>query len=126
TWRRLFHSQPDAVGATLEFRADFNASLTPELVPPRLMTIVGVMPAAFELPTGPMDYYTPFLVDSSKRSPRVTLVGRVRPEVSLPAALEEANVIGSAIVASPANGAALNGPRFDVRGVKERMVEELR
>lgn len=126
TWRRLFHSQPDAVGATLEFRADFNASLTPELVPPRLMTIVGVMPAAFELPTGPMDYYTPFLVDSSKRSPRVTLVGRVRPEVSLPAALEEANVIGSAIVASPANGAARNGPRFEVRGVKERMVEELR
>jgi putative ABC transport system permease protein len=126
TWRRLFHSQPDAVGATLEFRADFNASPTPELVPPRLMTIVGVMPAAFELPTGPMDYYTPFLVDSSKRSPRVTLVGRVRPEVSLPAALEEANVIGSAIVASPANGAALSGPRFEVRGVKERMVEELR
>ena len=56
TWRRLFDSDPTAVGATIEFRADFNASLTPELVPPRLMTIVGVMPAAFELPSGPMDY----------------------------------------------------------------------
>src|SRR4029450_10029494 len=76
-WRRLFHSQPDAVGATLEFRADFNASPTPELVPPRLLTIVGVMPAAFELPTGPMDYYTPFVVDASKRTPRVMMVGRV-------------------------------------------------
>ena len=126
TWRRLFRSQPDAVGATLEFRADFNASLTPELVPPRLLSIVGVMPAAFELPTGPMDYYTPFLVDASKRSPRVTLVGRVRPGVSLTAALEEANVIGSAIVPPPANASALNVPRFEVRGVKERMVEGLR
>jgi predicted permease len=126
TWRRLFHSQPDAVGATLEFQADFNASLTPELVPPRLLTIVGVMPAAFELPTGPMDYYTPFVVDASKRSPRITLVGRVRPGISLTAAMEEANVIGSAIVAAPANVSALSVPRFDVRDVKERMVEELR
>ena len=98
-----FTRGPDAVGATLEFRADFNASLTPELVPPRLMTVVGVMPAAFELPTGPMDYYTPFLVDASKRSPRVTLIGRLRPGVSLAAALEEANVIGGAIVPPPAN-----------------------
>ena len=98
TWRRLFDSDPAAVGATIEFRADFNASLTPELVPPRLMTIVGVMPAAFELPSGPMDYYTPLVVDGSKRSPRVTLFGRLRPGVSLTAALEEANVVGSAIV----------------------------
>ena len=92
TWRRLFDSDPAAVGATIEFRADFNASLTPELVPPRLVTIVGVMPAAFELPSGPMDYYTPLVVDGSKRSPRVTLFGRLRPGVSLTAALEEANV----------------------------------
>ena len=125
-WRRLFQSRPDAVGATLEFRADFNASLTPELVPPRLMTIVGVMPAAFELPNGPMDYYTPFLVDPLKRSPRVTLFGRLRPGVSLTAALEEANVLGSAIVPPPANALTLGVPRFDVRGVKERMVEGLR
>ena len=126
TWRRLFDSDPAAVGATIEFRADFNASLTPELVPPRLMTIVGVMPAAFELPSGPMDYYTPLVVDSSKRSPRVTLFGRLRPGVSLTAALEEANVVGSAIVPAPANAPALNVPRFEVRGVKERMVQGLR
>src|SRR5580765_2266849 len=31
TWRRLYHSDPGAVGTTLEFRADFNASFTPEL-----------------------------------------------------------------------------------------------
>ena len=126
TWRRLFDSDPAAVGATIEFRADFNASLTPELVPPRLMTIVGVMPAAFELPSGPMDYYTPLVVDGSKRSPGVTLFGRLRPGVSLTAALEEANVVGSAIVPAPANAPALNVPRFEVRGVKERMVQGLR
>jgi len=126
TWRRHFHSQRDAVGATLEFRADFNASLTPELVPPRLMTVVGVMPPGFELPTGPMDYYTPFLIDSSKASPRITLFGRLRPGVSITAALEEANVIGSAIVPPPANAPALSVARFEVRSVKERMVEDLR
>ena len=126
SWRRLFHARQDAFGATLEFRADFNASLTPELVPPRLMTVVGVMPPAFELPDGQMDYYTPFLVDPLKRSPRVALVGRLHPGVSLTAAVEEANVIGGAIVPPRANAAAIRGPRFDVRGVKERMVEALR
>src|SRR5207237_8629935 len=53
-WRRLFHSDPAAVGAVLEFRADFNASATPELEPARLMTVIGVMPADFELPSGAM------------------------------------------------------------------------
>ena len=126
TWRRLFHSAPDAIGATLEFRADFNASLTPELVPPRRLTIVGVMPATFELPTGPTDYYTPFVVDASKRSPRIRMFGRLRPDVSLTAAVEESNVIGSAIVPAPAGALALTVPRFEVRGMKERMVEGLR
>ena len=90
------------------------------------MTVVGVMPPAFELPDGPMDYYTPFLVDPLKRSPRVAMVGRLHPGVSLTAAVEEANVIGSAIVPPPANASALRGPRFDLWGVKERMVERLR
>jgi putative ABC transport system permease protein len=126
TWRRIFHSQGNAVGSTLEFRADFNASLTPELVPPRLMTVVGVMPPGFELPVGPMDYYTPFLLDPSKPSPRITLFGRLRPGVSFTAAFEEANVIGPAIVPPPANASALPVARFDLQSVKERMVEDLR
>jgi putative ABC transport system permease protein len=126
SWRRLLQSRSDAIGSTLEFKADFNASPTPELVPPRLMTVVGVMPATFELPNGPMDYYTPFVVAPSQRSPRVTLFGRLRPGVLLTAALGEANIIGGAIVPLPANAVGLSGPRFDVRGVKERMVETLR
>ena len=127
TWRRLYHADPGAVGTTLEFRADFNASFTPELDRPRAMTIVGVMPAVFELPTGPMDFYTPFLVDASKPSPRVTLIGRLRSEVSLPVATDEANVIGRAVrPPRPANAPPLQGPRFEVQSLKERMVEGLR
>ena len=127
TWQRLFHGEPGVVGTPLEFRADFNASFTPELERPRLMTIVGVMPPAFELPTGPMDFYTPFAVDASKPSPRVTMIAHLRPGVSLAAAVDEANVIGGAIrPPRPAGAPPLNGPRFEVQGVKERMVAELR
>ena len=122
-WRRLFQSRPDALGSTIEFKADFNASLTPELVPPRPMTVVGVMPPAFELPNGPTDYYIPFLVDAAKRSPRVTMFGRLLPGVSLAAALEEANVLGSAIVPPPPNSLPPGVLRFDVRGAKEHMVD---
>ena len=127
TWQRLYHGEPGVVGTALEFRADFNASFTPELERPRLMTIVGVMPPAFELPTGPMDFYTPFAIDASKPSPRVTLIAHLRPGVTLPAAADEANVIGSAIrPPPPANAPRLNGPRFEVQSLKDRMVAELR
>jgi len=47
--------------------------------------------------------------------------------VSLTVAAEEANVIGSAIrPPRPAGAPPLNGPRFEVQGLKERMVAELR
>jgi putative ABC transport system permease protein len=85
------------------------------------------MPAGFELPTGPMDFYTPFVVDASKRSPRVTLIGRLKSGVSLPNAIDEANVIGSAIAQPrPANAPVLTVPRFDVQAMKDQVVQELR
>jgi predicted permease len=125
-WQRLFHADRAVVGAALEFRADFNASFTPELEPPRLMTIVGVLPAAFELPTGPMDYYTPFVVNASKRSPRVTMIGRLRPDIGPTAALDEANIIGRAIRPAPTNAPALTVPRFELQGLKDRMIADFR
>jgi putative ABC transport system permease protein len=126
-WQRIFHSAPEAVGATLEFRADFNASATPELERPRLMTVIGVLPGSFELPTGPMDFYTPFVVNPSKRSPRVTMIGRLGPGVSRANAVDEANVIGNALLPPPAPGAAaMNALRFDVPGLKDTLVEPLR
>src|SRR6266542_4242842 len=124
TWRQRFHSDPAIVGTTIELRVDWNGSLTPELERPRLGTVVGVMPAAFELPLGLMDFYTPFYIDASKPSPRVTLIGRLRPGVSLNVAMEEANVLGAAIrPPPPANAPALTGPRFEVQSMKERIVQ---
>jgi putative ABC transport system permease protein len=126
TWRRIYHSDPGVVGSTLEFRADFNASATPELERPRLLTVIGVLPATFELPTGPMDFYAPLVVDS-KRPFRVTLIGRLRPGVLLPLAVEEANAIGGAIrPPRPANAPPLTVPRFEVQSMKDQVVRELR
>jgi hypothetical protein len=97
TWRRHFHADPAIVGTTIEFRADWNGSLTPELEH-RLLTVVGVMPAAFEFPTGPADFYTPVVADlGSQRFPTVTMIGRLRDGVTMSAATVEANAIGSAI-----------------------------
>jgi putative ABC transport system permease protein len=127
TWQQRFHSDPHIVGTDIEFLADFNASATPERERPRLLTIVGVLPAGFELPTGAMDYYMPFVIDASKPSPRVTFVGRLRPGVSLSIATDEANALGSAIrPAQPADAPPLAGPRFEVQIMKDRVVEALR
>ncbi len=125
-WTRFFHSDPGIVGSTIEFRADFNASLTPEREQPRRLTVVGVMPTAFQLPTGPTDFYTPFVVDPSKRPPRVTMLGRLGPGVSLTAAVDEANRIGVEVVAAPSSALPSGVRRFEVQRVKEQMVESLR
>jgi putative ABC transport system permease protein len=127
TWRRHFGSSPEMVGTTLEFRADWDGSFTPELEH-RVLTVVGIMPAGFEFPTGPSDYYAPIAADAgSKRFPTVSPIGRLRPGVSAAAANEEANVIGSAIrPPRPANAPVLTVPRFEVQGLKERMVRQLR
>jgi putative ABC transport system permease protein len=125
TWRRIFHSDERVIGTTIEFRSDWNGSYTPELER-RLLTIVGVLPAAFELPTGPSDFYTPFILDDLTKSANVTLIGRLRPGISLAAATDEANTIGTAIRPRPTNAATLTVPRFDVQILKDRMVQDLR
>src|SRR5439155_15016632 len=130
SWRRRFNADRNIVGMTVEFRADFNASLAPELERPRLMTVVGVLPAGFELPSGSTgvysDFYTPFVIDASKPSPRVTLVGRLR-SVPLQVAVDEANMIGNAIrPAQSATAPALTVPRFDVQVLKNQIVQPLR
>jgi predicted permease len=123
TWRRLFQSDPGVVGATIELRApDVDA---------RLLTVIGVLPAGFEFPTGTTtsttDFYTPIVLDASKRSPGATMIGRLNPGVSLKAAIDEANVIGSAIrPPRPADAPPLTVPRFDVQILKDRMVQGVR
>ncbi len=94
TWQRHFNADPNVVGATLELRG--GASMGP--APPRLLTVVGVLPSGFEFPTGPSDFYTPLRAPgSSGPFHRVTMIGRLAPGVSLEAATDELNAMGAAI-----------------------------
>ncbi len=55
TWRRLFHADPGVVGTTIALHPPetmFQGGASPEA---RLLTVVGVLPAVFELPAGPID-----------------------------------------------------------------------
>ena len=114
TWRRLFQSNRDVVGRKLVQGGPQG----------RALTIVGVLPAGFEFPTGPMDFYLPY--DPSRGTANVTLIGRLRPGVSQQAALDEANVIGRAIPPRSANAPAAGVPRFEVQGLKDEIVKEMR
>ena len=118
-WRRLFHADPAVVGTTIELRGTDVAA--------RLLTVVGVLAADFELPTGTSDFYTPIALDPSRRSPFVTMIGRLKPGVSLQEAIDEANVIGGAVrPPRPADAPPLSMPRFDVQRLKDRIVEPVR
>jgi putative ABC transport system permease protein len=123
TWQRVFHSDPDLVGKAVELGWDWGVHLPDR----RMVTVVGVLPATFELPApsfGPstrIDIYTPFVGAVIERFPIVTLMGRLRAGVSLATARDEAHVIGSSIrpVARALN---TNLPRFDVQMIQEQMV----
>lgn len=129
TWQRVFHADPGVVGKSIEFGWDWGVHLPDR----RLVTIVGVLPATFELPApafGPstrIDVYTPFAHEAIERFPLVTLMGRLRPGISLDAARDEAQAIGSAIhPVATANAPNTNAPRFDVQMVQEQMVHKPR
>jgi putative ABC transport system permease protein len=122
TWRLHYHSDPAIVGKALEFRT--GALLAP--IPPRLLTVIGVLRSDFEYPTGPLDFFTPFALDP-KRTFQVTTIARLAAGVSLQAATEEANTMGSAMRPPwPAASVAPTGPRFEIQSLKERAVEPLR
>jgi putative ABC transport system permease protein len=125
TWRRHFNADPAVVGRGVEFRAGSLPGSQPP--PPRLLTVVGVLSPDFEFPTGPIDYFTPIVVDPSKRPPQVTMIARLAPGVSLPAAVEEANLIGGSMRSEwPIDAPALTGPRFEVQRLKDQTVRALR
>src|SRR3954470_768098 len=89
TWRRTFASDLAVLGTTVELRA--------AAAPARLLTVVGVLPADFDFLGGVVDFYTPVVLDRSRPSPFVAMVGRLGPGVSLDSARAEANQLGSAI-----------------------------
>ena len=124
TWQRHFNADPHVVGTTLELRA---GALMGSVLP-RVLTIVGVLPSDFEFPTGPSDFYTPLQQPSSSgSSPRVTMIGRLAPGVSLAAATDELNAIGAAMRPPwPADAPALTGPRFEIQRLMDLAVSDLK
>jgi putative ABC transport system permease protein len=124
TWQQHFNADPTVVGTTLELRAGALMGLAP----PRLLTVIGVLPADFEFPTGPSDFYTPLRQPStSGPSPRVTMIGRLAPGMSLQKATDELNAMGAAVRPPwPADAPALTGPRFELQRLKDLVVSDLK
>jgi len=123
TWRRHFNSDPAIVGRRLEFRA--GALLPPSM---RVMTVVGVLPADFDVLGMPSDYWIPIPPPSGGRPGlRVTPIALLAPGVSLNAAIDEANAIGTGMRDPwPANAPRLTGPRFQLDALKDLSVQQLR
>jgi putative ABC transport system permease protein len=118
-WRIHFHSDPSIIGKAIELRT--GALLRP--IPPRLLTVIGVMPAEFQMPAGAIDFFTPFVPAPTPTPPRVTLIGLLADGVSLQAAAEEAMQMGSAIREPwPAASTPPAGARFEIQSVKEAAV----
>ncbi len=120
-WRRLFQSDPDIIGKFAEF-LDVEGRA-------RSMIVVGVMPRDFAFPGERMEFFVPFdPADASWQSgSQLALLAHVRDNVSLEAAQSEAVTIGQAVTDPlPADALPMDGPRFEVRNVKDYTVRELR
>ncbi len=122
TWQTHFNSDSSIVGKVIEFRA--GALMGP--MPPRAMTVIGVLPADFVFPDGQADFYWP-VVTSPGGFLRVAMIGRLARGVSLESAVAEANAMGAALRPPwPADAAPLTVPRFEVELLKERAVGRAR
>jgi putative ABC transport system permease protein len=123
TWQRHYHSDPSIVGRTLEVR--MGALLAAR--PPLFLTVIGVLSQAFEFPTGTLDFVMPIALDPSRPSPGATTIARLATGISIEAATQEANAMGTAMrPAWPADKVPPSGPRFEYQSVKERLVAPLR
>jgi putative ABC transport system permease protein len=120
-WRRLFQSDPDIIGKPAEFLNVEGRA--------RSMIVVGVMPPDFAFPGERMEFFVPFDAgDASwQTGSPLALLGSVRNDVSLEAAQQEAVSIGPAVTPPvPADALPMDGPRFEVRNVRDYTVRELR
>jgi predicted permease len=121
TWHKHFNADPAIVGTAIEFRA---GGLLGGMAP-RLMTVVGVLPAGATLPDGWSDFYWP--MTKAGASYGVAVIGQLAPGVSLEAASAEVNAMGAAIRPPwPSNADPLTVPRFEVVRLKDRAVARVR
>jgi putative ABC transport system permease protein len=116
-WRRLFDSNPRVLGSIVEFRS---GDLTG-----RSMTVIGVMPEHWETIGAPVDCYAPIVAAADPGAIGVgSLVGRLRDGVSLAAAAQEANAIGTAVrPPRPATAPPLRGARFEARRMSDGILD---
>jgi predicted permease len=138
-WARFFGSDPSVLGRAVEInRTSF--------------VIVGVMPPEFDVPSRDIQFWLPLAPRAGQgQSQFGTILAKVRPDVSIAAATDEANAIGPAIQAAfapkvnfgvppipppPPSGATMGGPanvdqardvpRFQILSIKELLVSPIR
>src|SRR4030095_8469716 len=119
TWQTYFNSDPAVVGRTLEFRAGALMGS----VRPKVMTVIGVLTPT-DMPSASSDFYWP-IVGSLAGGPRVSMIFRLSPGVSLEAAREGAHVIGAAMRARSLGANLLSVPRFEVERLRDRAVHDI-
>jgi putative ABC transport system permease protein len=120
-WRLSFQADAAIVGRAVAF-LDSTGRV-------QSMTVVGVMPADFVFPGEPMAFFVPIRPGDPAltEGTRFALLGRLRPDVTLEAARQDAAVVGAALAAQPANATSVtSGLRFEVRGVQDHAVRTLR
>ena len=118
-WRLQFRGDPAIVGKTVALRMSEQTTPTP-------VTVIGVLPPGFEFPVGSaVDFFRPMLPDAVYRQYSSDVIGRLAPDVTRAAAMTEANVIGQSVPARGTGTLPPNLPRFDVQGLKDRLVESL-
>ena len=128
-WRRYFRAETSAIGSTIELRGNFSgqSNLGVDAAQGRLLTIIGVLPESYDTLGLVFDFYTPLVRGSTGRNPGVTVRGRLRDDVSLEAANEEANAIGDALrPPRPGTEAPLTQPRFRLVRLVDELVDPIR
>ena len=129
TWSKHFDRDPKILGRVIEFRSGGISQAVP-----RQLTVVGVLRSSFSYGG---DFLTPIIFDTSqftvggRSNPQrpfgVTMIGRLAPGVSLDAATQEANDLGTAIrPPRPATAPPLLGQRFELVGMKQQLVNPIR
>jgi putative ABC transport system permease protein len=113
-WRRRFGEDRSVIGRSLMLNA-------------APFTIVGVMPPPFKFPDGnPVDLYTPLLLApnelNSRRFHTLTVIGRLKPGVSVATAHADLAAIAQRIAA----GDSTSNPEVAVAGAHDVLVEDVR
>jgi putative ABC transport system permease protein len=122
TWQRHYNGDPGILGKTLDATPSSGGGA------PRYLTIVGVLPEGHETLGSTYDFFMAVEPVTNGRPSGVgSLLGRLRDDVSLAAASEEANALGSAIRPPRSSSAPpLTGPRFVVESIKDNLVDTLK